>query len=80
MSDSQPVFNATDTLAQLRKEAAVRRRSVYHPSRLDRHAFELHSLLKAGAKPVELQRWLRNERRCKVALSTVTRWIARNGG
>lgn len=78
MTDTQSAFNATDALAQLRKEAAVRRRSVYHPSRLDRHAFELHSLIKVGAKPAELQRWLRTERRCKVALSTVTRWIARN--
>lgn len=70
-------FDAASTLAQLRKDAAVRRKSAYHPSRLDRHAFQLHELLNAGAKPVELQRWLRQQR-CKVALSTVTRWISRH--
>lgn len=71
-------FDATATLAQLRQNAAVHRKSVYHPSRLDRFAFQLHQLLAAGAKPVELQRWLRQQR-CKVALSTVTRWISRHG-
>lgn len=70
-------FDAASTLAQLRKDAAVRRKSAYHPSRLDRYAFQLHELLNAGAKPVELQLWLRQQR-CKVALSTVTRWISRH--
>lgn len=71
-------FDAASTLAQLRKDAAVRRKSAYHPSRLDRYAYQLHQLLAAGARPVELQRWLRQQR-CKVALSTVTRWIAKHG-
>lgn len=78
MNPSSEDFDAASTLAELRKDAAVRRRSAWHPSRLDRYAFELNELIKAGAKPVELQRWLRGQR-CKVALSTVTRWIARHG-
>lgn len=71
-------FDAASTLAQLRQDAVVRRKSAYHPSRLDRYAYHLHELLMAGAKPVELQRWLRQQR-CKVALSTVTRWIEKHG-
>ena len=71
-------FDAAAALAQLREDAAVRRKASYHPSRLDRYAYELLKLLEAGARPVELQRWLRQQR-CKVALSTVTRWISRHG-
>ena len=70
-------FDAGAELARLRQEAAVRRQARYTPSRLDRFAFELHQLMAAGAKPVELQTWLR-EHRCKVVLSTVTRWCQRH--
>ena len=70
-------FDAGAELARLRQEAAVRRKSRYKSSRLDRFAYELHQLIAAGAKPVELQTWL-HEHRCKVVLSTVTRWCQRH--
>lgn len=50
----------------------------YRPSRLDRYTGELLSLYQAGASAAELQRWLR-ARRIKVVLSTVTRWLEKNG-
>lgn len=74
----ETLFDPAAALEQLRHDAAVRRKSVFHRSRLDRYAFELHELIRVGARPVELQHWLRKERRCVVALSTVTRWIKRN--
>ncbi|WP_323107207.1 hypothetical protein [Klebsiella quasipneumoniae] len=60
--------------AQTRRIRQVR----YRPSRLDRYTGELLSLYQAGASAAELQRWLR-ARRIKVVLSTVTRWLEKNG-
>ncbi len=39
----------------------------------------LISLHIAGATPAELRRWLRQEKRIKVAHSTVARWMAKHG-
>ena len=65
-----------DTAAELAALQAQTRR--IRPSRLDRYTGELLSLYQAGASAAELQRWLR-ARRIKVVLSTVTRWLEKNG-
>ncbi|EID5629741.1 hypothetical protein ABV825_005128, partial [Escherichia coli] len=53
-------------------------KKTYRKSRLDRYTGELLQLYRAGASAAELQRWLR-EKRIRVVLSTVTRWLAKNG-
>lgn len=50
-----------------------------HRSRLDRWAAELITLHRGGATNTELQRWLRQKHRIKVAYSTVKRWIDKHG-
>ena len=70
-------FDAETALAEIRKEALIRRKASYHTSRLDRFRAELLAMRRLEARPVELQAWLRKQR-CKVALSTVTRWLERN--
>lgn len=71
-------FDAEKILSDMReKQRALRKTGVMPKSRLDKFAFEIHELRKAGAKPVEIQRWLRTNR-IKVALSTVTRWLAKH--
>ena len=65
-------------LAALQAQTRRIRQVRYRPSRLDRYTGELLSLYQAGARAAELQRWLR-ARRIKVVLSTVTRWLEKNG-
>ncbi|ECJ2224807.1 hypothetical protein FNS94_23970 [Salmonella enterica] len=71
-------FNVRDELAALREETRIIRKRSYHRSRLDNHTGELSQLYSEGASAAELQRWLR-KKRVRVALSTVTRWLKRNG-
>ncbi|TYO92318.1 hypothetical protein [Xenorhabdus doucetiae] len=73
-----PQFNAGKELAALREQTRIIRKRRYRKSRLDRHAGELLQLYREGASAAELQRWLR-AKRIRVVLSTVTRWLARNG-
>lgn len=56
----------------IRKRNYCRRRSV-----LDTYDHEIKELLKSGAKPAEIHRWLTGIR-MKVAQSTLSRWLARN--
>ena len=70
-------FNPQLALEALREEAQIKRKRHYYHSRLDRFAHELILLRQAGARPVELQAWLRKQR-LKVSLSTVTRWLLKN--
>ncbi|CDL80430.1 hypothetical protein [Xenorhabdus cabanillasii] len=73
-----PQFDAGKELAALREQTRIIRKRRYRKSRLDRHAGELLQLYREGASAAELQRWLR-VKRIRVVLSTVTRWLARNG-
>lgn len=73
-STSFMTFNAAAELEAIRQLNAVRRKGSYRRSRLDRYAFELISMHREGARPAELQFWLR-QKRINVALSTVTRWL-----
>lgn len=71
-------FDAEKVLTDMREEQKVLRKTGVMPkSRLDRFAFEIHELRRAGAKPAEIQRWLRTQR-IKVVLSTVTRWLQKH--
>jgi len=71
-------FDLNSELTKLHEQTQLIRKSRYRPSRLDRYTSELLSLSYAGARPAELQRWLRGKR-IKVVLSTVTRWLAKHG-
>lgn len=73
-------FDTAGELARLQAQTQLQRRKAYRRSRsrLDRYHGELVSLSRAGALPTELQRWLA-ERHASVALSTVCRWLAKNG-
>lgn len=73
-----PPFDPGRELAALREQTRTIRKSRYRKSRLDRHTGELLQLHREGASAAELQRWLR-EKRIRVVLSTVTRWLAKNG-
>lgn len=55
---------------------AIRKRT-YKKSRLDRYKGEILALYKLQTKPSEIQRWLQ-DKRIKVVLSTVTRWLKKN--
>uniref|UniRef100_UPI003EB71405 hypothetical protein n=3 Tax=Enterobacterales TaxID=91347 RepID=UPI003EB71405 len=74
----QMEFDTAAELAALQAQTRRIRQVRYRPSRLDRYTGELLSLYQAGASAAELQRWLR-ARRIKVVLSTVTRWLEKNG-
>ncbi|ELQ9312400.1 hypothetical protein R3D73_005457 [Serratia marcescens] len=71
-------FDAGRELAALREQTRRIRKPRYRKSRLDRYAGELVQLHREGASAAELQRWLR-EKRIRVVLSTITRWLAKNG-
>lgn len=71
-------MDAERELERLRVAAQVVRKRRYSTSRLDRYKAELLALKAAGARPVDLQRWLR-EQRVKVVHSTVVRWLQKHG-
>ncbi|EAN7946107.1 hypothetical protein EOG18_23725 [Salmonella enterica] len=73
-----PSFDAGSELAVLREQTRTIRKTRYRKSRLDRYTGELLLLSREGASAAELQRWLR-EKRIRVVLSTVTRWLEKNG-
>lgn len=70
-------FDPTATIEELRQEIAIRKKTRYSTSRLDRFKYEILSLIEAGGRPVEVQLWLKKHR-TNVHLSTVTRWLAKH--
>lgn len=74
-------FNVQSELLELKSQTqSIRKRSYSaRKSRLDKYKFQLLELYKAGATGAELQRWLRKNKRIKVAHSTVLRWLEKNG-
>lgn len=66
----------TAELAAIRQQCRMARRKRYHRSRLDRYRAEIVALRRAGATLAEIAAWLR-QRRCKVACSTISRYLAR---
>ena len=71
-------FHAAREALALRAESHERRRVRFYRSRLDRYAHELIALRAEGATAAELRRWLAR-RGVRVAHSTVTRWLRRQG-
>ena len=70
MTESEAIAEV-ERLKNLQKR---NRKKTYATSRLDKYRGDIVVLLKAGATPVQIQKWLR-ERRIKVVLSTVTRYL-----
>jgi dTDP-4-amino-4,6-dideoxygalactose transaminase len=72
-------FDPDAEVARL-KERTQRRRRIgrYYKSRLDKYRSEILAIRNHGASHTEIQMWLR-ERRIKVARSTVSRWLTKNG-
>ena len=74
--DFDPVAEVSRLQAQtkaIRKRNYSQRKSV-----LDNYHGEIIILLSHGATATEVHRWLR-ELKVKISLSTVTRWIKKNG-
>jgi hypothetical protein len=71
-------FDAIAEVKRLKEQTQTIRKTRYKRSRLDRYKFELKGLNNNGATGAEIQRWLR-DKHIKVDLSTVSRWIKKNG-
>ncbi len=73
-------FDATQEVERLKAQTKARRKRIYSRriSKLDAYKGELLSLSRAGASGAELQRWLK-EKRITCALSTVLRYLQKNG-
>jgi hypothetical protein len=68
--------DAHEQLAAIRNRRNIARRRRRYRSRLDKYRAELVALRHAGASICELTAWLRL-RRCCVATSTVSRFMAK---
>lgn len=73
-------FDVQSELSALKAQTKSMRKRTYYArrSRLDTYKNELIELHRAGASAAELQRWLRGNKRTKVAHSTVLRWLEKN--
>jgi hypothetical protein len=69
-------FDAEAELKSIREEAKKIRKP--RISKLKRYESQLLQMHHAGARPIELQRWLKKQR-MTVAFSTITRWLEKNG-
>ncbi|WP_210448030.1 hypothetical protein [Vibrio crassostreae] len=74
-------FDVQSELSALKSQTQSIRKRAYsaRKSRLDKYTHQLLTLNQAGASGAELQRWLRANKRIKVAHSTVLRWLEKNG-
>ncbi|WP_418115033.1 hypothetical protein RJD40_21670 (plasmid) [Vibrio scophthalmi] len=74
-------FDVQSELLILKSQTQSMRKRSYsaRKSRLDKYKYQLLELHQAGATGAELQRWLRTNKRIKVAHSTVLRWLEKNG-
>lgn len=74
-------FDVQSELATLKAQTqSIRKRSYSaRKSRLDKHTLQILELHKAGATTAEIQRWLRSNKRVKVAHSTILRWLEKHG-
>lgn len=68
-------MDATDIIDKIRGHRRVRRRRKYVASRLSDYRAELVALRQAGASIRDLVVWLRYTHRCRVAVSTVWRYL-----
>jgi len=74
-------FNVQKELSKLKAQTkAIRKRSYsVRKSRLDKYKCELLELHSEGATIAELQRWLRKNKQCKMAHTSISRWLEKNG-
>lgn len=73
------VFSADAVVSQIRDARAVRsRRRTWGKSRLHKHLAEIVKLREAGATYVDLQYWLRKEKRVKIDRSNIMRFIKKH--
>lgn len=74
-------FNVQNELLALKAQTKTIRKRSYsaRKSRLDTYRTPLLELYQAGATCAEIQRWLRSNKRIKVAHSTVLRWLEKHG-
>ena len=72
-------FDAVKEVERLKAQTKIIRKRNYSKRRsmLDTYDPEIKALLKSGAKPAEIHRWLMGIR-VNVAQSTLSRWLARN--
>jgi predicted GNAT family acetyltransferase len=71
--------HAAATVTRLKADAEENRRRPYsRRSRLDRFEDDLLTLHAAGARVVDLQSWLK-EQRITVSHSTISRWLEKRG-
>ena len=68
------MFDAEAEVERLQDRKRLTRKRVYRRSRLEKYRGELLAMRGAGASATQLQFWLA-EKRIKVHLSTVTRWL-----
>ena len=73
-------FDVNKEKQALKQQTKAIRKRTYKKriSRLDRYKGEILELHRAGVIPAEIRRWLRGKR-IKVVLTTVTRWLQKNG-
>ena len=73
-------FDAQAEVQRLKAHTKAIRKREYSRriSKLDKYKGELISMYRAGASGAELQRWLK-EKRIPCALSTVLRYVQKNG-
>jgi len=73
-------FDADAEVTRLKAHTKARRKRNYSRriSKLDKYKGEIMSMHRAGASGAELQRWLK-EKRISCALTTVLRYVQRNG-
>lgn len=73
-------FDPVVEVQKLKQQTQLIRKRPYfrRQSRLDKYKGELLSMYRAGARPAELQRWLK-AKRINVVLTTVLRYLKKNG-
>ena len=75
--DSANATEINSEIARLRAKKTMRRKAKSRKSKIDRHHSAVGALAGGGASLAEIQLYL-SERRCKVARSTVDRWLKKN--
>ena len=76
VKDAIDEFNAVDVLATVKKQRSVRKkRCTYGKSKLNKFRAELVKLKDAGASYVDMQFWLRKEKRIKIDPSNICRFL-----
>lgn len=71
-------FNASKEADRLSKKTNLRKKKRYSISKLDKYKFEILALRAEGCTLKQIEIWLK-EKRIKAAISTIQRWLKKNG-